>query len=307
MAQTRRLRLPPREELLYRTLLVIGILVGLIIAALPFLWMAVSSLGTAGMVIRIGFTWDMFNPLNWSLEPYVVAWKMASISKYIRTTTIYAVAVTVLATTTSSLAGYVFGRLRFPARDFLFGLVLATMMIPGSVTFLPLFILMLRLPLLGGNDIFGAGGHGLYNSYAGLILPNVVSASSIFLFRQFFRTLPKDLEDAARIDGCSEPMIWLRVIMPLSGPVVTVVALFQFQGSWNAFVWPLVMSSSERLYTISVGMYSLAYGSGSLTSMAELFQSVLLAGSVMAVLPILVLFIAFQRQFVQGIALTGLK
>ena len=224
-----------------------------------------------------------------------------------RTTTIYAVAVTVLATTTSSLAGYVFGRLRFPARDFLFGLVLATMMIPGSVTFLPLFILMLRLPLLGGNDIFGAGGHGLYNSYAGLILPNVVSASSIFLFRQFFRTLPKDLEDAARIDGCSEPMIWLRVIMPLSGPVVTVVALFQFQGSWNAFVWPLVMSSSERLYTISVGMYSLAYGSGSLTSMAELFQSVLLAGSVMAVLPILVLFIAFQRQFVQGIALTGLK
>ncbi|MYH61570.1 MAG: carbohydrate ABC transporter permease [Caldilineaceae bacterium SB0675_bin_29] len=102
-------------------------------------------------------------------------------------------------------------------------------------------------------------------------------------------------------------MIWLRVIMPLSGPVVTVVALFQFQGSWNAFVWPLVMSSSERLYTISVGMYSLAYGSGSLTSMAELFQSVLLAGSVMAVLPILFLFIAFQRQFVQGIALTGLK
>ncbi|MYJ76701.1 MAG: carbohydrate ABC transporter permease [Caldilineaceae bacterium SB0670_bin_27] len=135
----------------------------------------------------------------------------------------------------------------------------------------------------------------------------MVSASSIFLFRQFFRTLPKDLEDAARIDGCSEPMIWLRVIMPLSGPVVTVVALFQFQGSWNAFVWPLVMSSSERLYTISVGMYSLAYGSGSLTSMAELFQSVLLAGSVMAVLPILFLFIAFQRQFVQGIALTGLK
>ena len=307
MAQTRGLRLPPRQELLYRILLTVGIVIGFIIAALPFIWMAVSSLGTASMVISIGFTWEMFNPLNWSLEPYAIAWRMASISKYIRTTTIYAVAVTVLATTTSSLAGYVFGRLRFPARDFLFGLVLATMMIPGSVTFLPLFILMLRLPLLGGNDILGQGGHGLYNSYAGLILPNVVSASSIFLFRQFFRTLPKDLEDAARIDGCSEPMIWWRVIMPLSGPVVTVVALFQFQGSWNSFVWPLVMSSSERLYTISVGMYSLAYGSGSLTSMAELFQAVLLAGSVMAVLPILILFIAFQRQFVQGIALTGLK
>ena len=307
MERTRNLRLPPRQELLFHTLLIFGIALGLVIAALPFMWMAVSSLGTAGLVIRMGFTWDMFNPLNWSLEPYLIAWKMAGLSKYIQTTTIYAVTVTVLATITSSLAGYVFGRLRFPARDFLFGLVLATMMIPGSVTFLPLFILMLRLPLLGGNDILGAGGHGLYNSYAGLILPNMVSAGSIFLFRQFFRTLPKDLEDAARIDGCSEPMIWWRVIMPLSGPVVTVVALFQFQGSWNAFIWPLVMSSSERLYTISVGMYSLAYGSGSLTSMAELFQSVLLAGSVMAVLPILILFIAFQRKFVQGIALTGLK
>ncbi|MEM7125638.1 MAG: carbohydrate ABC transporter permease [Chloroflexota bacterium] len=296
-----------RRELGFRLFLAACIIVGLIVAALPFVWMAVSSLGTANMVVRIGFTWSMFNPLNWSIEPYVIAWRLAGIGKYIQTTTIYAVIVTILATTTASLAGYVFGRLRFPGRDLLFGLVLSTMMIPGSVTFLPLFILMLRLPLAGGNDIFGMGGSGLYNTYAGLILPNMVSAGSIFLFRQFFRTLPKDLEDAARIDGCTEPRIWWSIIMPLSGPVVTVVALFQFQGSWNSFVWPLVMSSSERLYTISVGMYSLAYGSGSLTSMTEIFQSVLLAGSVMAVLPILLLFIAFQRQFVQGIALTGLK
>ena len=133
MQLTRNLRLPARQELLFRTLPTLGIVVGFVIAALPFLWMAVSSLGTAGLVIRIGFTWDMFNPLKWSLEPYLIAWKMAGLSRYIQTTTIYAVAVTVLATTTSSLAGYVFGRLRFPARDFLFGLVLATMMIPGSV------------------------------------------------------------------------------------------------------------------------------------------------------------------------------
>ena len=208
----RRLRLPPAQELLFRILLAFFIFVGLVIAALPFVWMAISSFGTAGMVIRIGFSWEMFDPRQWTLEPYVVAWRLAGISKYIQTTTLYAASVTILATTTSSLAGYVFGRLRFPGRDLLFGLVLATMMIPGSVTFLPLFILMLRLPLAGGNDIFGVGGHGLYNNFAGLVLPNMVSAGAIFLFRQFFRTLPKDLEDAARIDGCSEPGIWWRVL-----------------------------------------------------------------------------------------------
>lgn len=302
----RRLRIPPWQELLFGVLIGICILIGLLIAAVPFVWMAVSSLGGANMVIANGFTWQIFNPLNWSIEPYLVAWRMAGLGKYVLTTVIYAVTVTVLVTLTASLAGYVFSRLNFPGRGLLFGLTLATMMIPGSVTFLPLFILVLRMPLVGGNDIFGMGGTGLYNSYAGLILPNIVSAGSIFLFRQFFQTLPKDLEDAARIDGCSEPGIWWRVILPLSGPVITVVALFQFQGSWNSFVWPLVISSSERLYTISVGLYSLAYGSGTMAGI-DIYQSVMLAGSVIAVLPILLLFIAFQRQFVRGIAMTGLK
>ncbi len=119
--------------------------------------------------------------------------------------------------------------------------------------------------------------------------------------------LPKDLEDAARIDGCNEVGIWWRVILPLSGPVITVVALFAIMSSWNAFLWPLIISSSENLYTLQVGLYSLSYGSGSFVSEPDLFQSVLLAGAVVSVLPVLALFIAFQRKFVQGIALTGIK
>ena len=295
------------KELLFRLLVVFLTVLGLVITALPFVWMTVSSLGGANMVISIGWTWSIFNPLNWTIEPFLIAWKMAGLKDYVINTVIYAFAVTFLATFTSTLAGYAFGRLRFPGRDLLFGLVLATMMIPSSVTMIPLFALLLRIPLVGGNDILGMGGHGLYNSMVGLILPQMVSATSIFLCRQFFQTLPRELEDAARIDGCNELRIWWQVILPLSGPVLTVVALFQFQGSWNSFVWPLIMSSSESLYTIQVGLYSLVHGSGSMSAQAELFQSVLLAGSVISVLPILVLFIAFQRQFVQGIALTGLK
>jgi len=295
------------KKLLVGTLVTILIIVGVFIAAVPFVWMTVSSLGGADTVISIGFSWSIFNPMNWSLRPYIFAWNIAGLGRYVGNTVKYAVLVTALSTLNSSLAGYVFGRLRFPGRGLLFGATLSSMMIPASVTMIPLFAVMLHIPLAGGNDILGRGGQGLYNTLAGLVLPAIANANAIFLFRQFFQTLPKDLEDAARIDGCNEVGIWWRVILPLSGPVITVVALFAIMASWNAFLWPLIMSSSENLYTLQVGLYSLAYGSGSMTADPELFQSILLAGSVMSVLPVLALFIAFQRKFVQGIALTGLK
>ena len=294
-------------KFLHNTIITALIVLGLFVAAVPFIWMAVSSLGGASRVMSVGFTWDIFNPLNWSLKPYIFAWRIAGLNRYVGNTVKYAVLVTLLSTLAASLAGYVFGRLRFPGRDLLFGLTLSSMMIPGSVTMIPLFAIILRVPLVGGNDILGRGGQGLYNSLAGMVLPAIASANAIFLFRQFFQTLPKDLEDAARIDGCNEMGIWWRVILPLSGPVITVVALFAIMSSWNEFLWPLIISSSENLYTLQVGLYSLSYGSGSFVSDPELFQSVLLAGAVVSVLPVLALFIAFQRKFVQGIALTGIK
>jgi multiple sugar transport system permease protein len=293
------------KRLLSAAIITVLIALGLIVSTLPFVWMAVSSLGGADMLVSVGFTWNQFTPLKWTVKPYIDAWVWAGLGKYALTSVIYTVSTTIATVLTSTLAGYAFGRLRFPGRNLLFGLVLATTMIPRSVIIIPLFTLLLHVPLAGGNNIFGMGGQGLYNSYAGLIIPQLVSAASIFLCRQFFQTLPSDLEDAARIDGCSELGIWLRVIMPLSWPVVTVVALFEFQVAWNDFLWPLVISASEGLYTIQVGLYTLSYV---WTAFSEVgYMSLLLAGSVIAVLPVITLFVIFQRQFVRGIALTGLK
>jgi multiple sugar transport system permease protein len=267
--------------------------------------MAVSSLGGAERIVSLGFDWSQFNPLTWTIQPFVDAWSWAGLKNFAVTSVMYSCSVTLLCTVTSSMAGYAFGRLRFPGRSLLFGLVLATVMIPRSVTMIPLFTLLLHLPLVGGNNIVGVGGKGLYDTLLGLILPEMVGATSIFLCRQFFQTLPSDLEDAARIDGCTEVGIWRKIIIPLSGPVLTVVALFEFQRTWNAFLWPLIMSRSEKLYTIQVGLYSLM--SVWCDESAMEYMSLLMASSVIAVLPVLVLFILFQRQFVQGIALTGLK
>jgi multiple sugar transport system permease protein len=295
----------PWGKLLSDVIVIVLIVLGFIVSTLPFVWMAVSSLGGADTVVSVGFNWSQFNPLKWTIKPYLDAWVWAGLSKYAFTSVIYTISATIATVLTATLAGYAFGRLRFPGQDLLFGLVLATTMIPRSVIIIPLFTLLLHVPLVGGNDIFGMGGQGLYNSYAGLIIPGLVSAASIFLCRQFFQTLPSDLEDAARIDGCSELGIWFRVIMPLSWPVVTVVALFEFQVAWNDFLWPLVISASEGLYTIQVGLYTLTY---IWTAFSEVeYMSLLMAGSVIAVLPVIVLFIIFQRQFVRGIALTGLK
>ena len=204
------------RRLLSGTIITFLILLGVLIAALPFVWMTVSSLGGADMAINVGFSWAMFNPLNWTLEPYRIAWRVAGLAKYTLNTLIYAVLVTALSTLTSTLSGYAFGRLKFPGRDALFSLTLSTMMIPSAVTMIPLFITMLHVPLVGGNNILGMGGRGLYNTMAGLVIPNMVSATSIFLCRQIFQTLPSELEDAARIDGCNVVGIWYRVIMPLS-------------------------------------------------------------------------------------------
>ena len=293
------------KGLLSRTVISVLILLGLVVTALPFVWMTVSSLGGAGRIVKLGFDWSQFNPLTWTIQPFVDAWDWAGLKNFAVTSVIYSGSVTLLCTVTSSMAGYAFGRLRFPGRGLLFGLVLATVMIPRSVTMIPLFTLLLHIPLVGGNNIMGMGGKGLYDTLLGLVLPEMVGATSIFLCRQFFQTLPSDLEDAARIDGCTEVGIWRKIIIPLSGPVLTVVALFEFQRTWNAFLWPLIMSRSEKLYTIQVGLYSLM--SVWCDESAMEYMSLIMASSVIAVLPVLVLFILFQRQFVQGIALTGLK
>jgi multiple sugar transport system permease protein len=279
-----------------------GVLVvlGLMVASGPFLLALWTSLKPPTDVLQ-----GRYLTLAWSLESYSDAWTLVGMARYLRTTAIYASGSALATVLASALAGYAFARLRFPGRDVLFALMLATIMIPGSVTIVPLVVVMLRFPLIGGNDLFGQGGTGLYNTMVGLILPSLASPTSVFLLRQFFRMLPSELEDAARIDGAGELQIWWRIMLPLSGPGLATVALFSFQNHWNSYLWPLVMSRSEELYTITIGMAALHATAAGLRQVAV--HPSVLAGSIMTVVPVLVVFLVGQRYFRQGIALTGFR
>lgn len=189
---------------------------------------------------------------------------------------------------TSSVAGFAFAKYEFPGRDLLFYVILATMMIPFFVTLIPVFFIVRQL--------------GWIDSYQGLILPSVTSAYGIFLMRQFIQGIPDELIDAARIDGAPEPMIYWRIIIPLTRPALATLGTFVFIGSWNAFLWPLLVINNRDLYTVPLGLNTLR------TFAAEARNlNLLMAGTVLSVVPTLILFIFLQRYFIQGITLTGLK
>jgi multiple sugar transport system permease protein len=185
-----------------------------------------------------------------------------------------------------SLAGYAFARLHFFGRDVLFVVVLATLMVPFQVVMIPTFLIVKDL--------------GLIDSLGALILPNLVTPFGIFLMRQFFRTLPVELEEAARIDGCSRLGTLVRVVLPLSGPALATLAVITFLYSWNDFLWPLIAIQSEKHMTLQLGLSS--FQGAHATS-----WTLLMAGNVMAVLPMLLVFLVAQRQFVNSIAAAGVK
>lgn len=275
------------------------IALGLAVTLFPFLVSVTTSFKPEQYALSLPPT--LWSP-QWSFENYVQAWKIAGFSKYMLNTIIYASVTAVSATLTAALGGYTFSRMRFALRNQLFIVVLATMMIPGSVTLIPLFYLMVHFPLVGGNNLLGQGGAGFYNSWGGLLLPGLFGPSSIFLMRQFFQTLPRELEDAARIDGSSEIGIFTRIMMPLAKPGLIVVFLFQFTDSWNAFEWPLVITKSPSMYTMQIGLQVFALPEQVMSTVASEQ-----AAAVLTTLPILLLFILGQRYFTEGIALTGLK
>jgi multiple sugar transport system permease protein len=199
-----------------------------------------------------------------------------------------------------SLAGYTFARLRFPANQFLFRMLLASMMIPGVVTMIPNYIILRSFPLAGGNDLLGQGGFGLLNSYWAVILPGAAGAFAVFMMRQFFLTLPSELGEAARIDGCGEFGIFWRVYFPLCKPALATLAIFTFHAGWNAFLWPLIVFNDPDMSTVQMGLQAFSYNRST-------DYGPMMAGSVVVTLPMIVLFLYAQRYFTQGISFTGSK
>ncbi len=272
-----------------RRIIIINILwylflsLGAITMLLPFLWMISTSLKEPGAVFTFPPQW-IPRPVYW--RNYVEAWKAVPFGRFYLNSIFVAVCQTFGVLLTSSWAAYAFSRLRFPGRDKLFFLYLVTLMIPGAVTMIPTFILM---RLIGWVD-----------TYKALIIPGIFSAYGTFLLRQFFMSIPTDLEDAARIDGCNKLGIYRHVIVPLSKPAMATLATFTFIGSWNNFMWPLIMINSMEKKTLPIGL-------ASFQGLYSTDWTLLMAASVIVMMPTLIVFLFNQRFFVEGIKLTGIK
>jgi multiple sugar transport system permease protein len=271
--------------------------VGAIAMLLPFVWMLSTSVKPADQLFTVPPTW-VPRPFEW--DNYLKAMGAGNFGRYALNSLLLGLANLVTNVVLSALAGYAFARLRFPGRNVLFLLVLATLMVPYQVTIIPLFVIVRHMPLFGGNDLFGQGGIGWINSYWGLIVPGAVGAFGIFMLRQFFQTLPGELEDAARIDGAGELRIFCQIMLPLAMPAVATLSIFSFQAGWNSFLWPLLITTTDDMRTIQLG----------LTVFVQQYSTQwdqLMAATVVATLPVILVFGLGQRLLVRSIAFTGIK
>lgn len=260
------------------------LIAGLLIMTAPFVWMLLSSFKGEGEVRRTPPTWLPTNP---TLANYRELFERLDFPLYFTNSVAVAVLVTVGNLLICSATGYALAKLRFLGRRALFVLVLGNLMVPPMATFVPQFVLVSNL--------------GLVNTYAGLVLPNLALAVNVFLMRQFILSIPDDLLESARVDGAGEWRIYWRIVLPLTRPALATVGILTFLGSWNNFLWPLVVATTEDKYTLPVALALYSVGQN------QTRYGLLLAGSVTIILPILVIFAVLQRHFVRGIATTGLK
>jgi len=257
--------------------------IGALLMLLPLIWMTLTTLKTNGQIWKIPIEW-LPNPLTF--ENFTIVWERVPVLRLFFNSFFVSASTTLLQVLFASLAAYAFARIRFWGREAIFMLFLGTMMIPNYVLIIPLYMIMDALRLL--------------DTYWALILPGIVTAFSIFLMRQFFLSIPKDLDEAAFIDGANRLQILFRVILPLSKPALAALTIFVFMNQWNDFFWPLIAVSSEHMRTLQLG---LAYFQQANTTE----WGPLMAVSLIATLPVLVVFAFAQRWFIQGITMTGLK
>jgi multiple sugar transport system permease protein len=249
----------------------------------PFLWMLATSLKGDPQMSNVDAPLWPAPPTG---RPYQTLTGALPFWRFFANSLLVTVLSTLLQLATSATAGYAFSRLRFRGQGVLFGVYLLTMMIPLQVIVVPLYIEMRYL--------------GLVDSYAGLILPTVVSSFGVFMLRQAFLALPRELDEAAFVDGAGHGTVFARVLLPLIGPSLATFAVFAFMSTWNSFLWPLVIAQSTAHRTLPVGL-SLLLGEYAPA------WNVIMAGSVVSVLPILALYVFAQRHVVRGVAFTGLK
>lgn len=272
-----------RMRSLHSLLVTAMLLLAALSVSFPFMWMARSSFMLETEAMRFPPIWV---PSRLTFEHYVDAFSIQPFARYIMNSLFVATVVVLGQLMTASMGAFAFS-LHFPGRDRLFLLYLGTTMIPGQVTLIPMYVMVSKV--------------GWADNYLALIVPGLFNSYLTFLLRQFFLSIPAELVDAAKIDGAGYFRIYATIFLPLSQPALATCALFSFIGSWQSFLWPLIVIRTRELRTVPIGLSALLQEIG-YTDFPQL-----MAGSVVALLPILFLFLFLQRYFIEGIALTGLK
>jgi multiple sugar transport system permease protein len=260
----------------------IAILVGATML-MPFLWMVLTSFKLQGEVLSFPPT---FLPKNWTFDNYQNAYQRLDMARLYFNTGYVAVLKTLIHLYLSLLLGYIFGKLNFPGREFIFYFILATMILPFEVYMIPLYRIMVAMKI--------------GDTHLALIVPNLFTAYATFMIRQFMFTIPNDLLDAARVDGAGEWRIINRIVLPLCKPVLAALASFYFMWNWNDFLWPLIVITTPSRQMLPVALSSFVAEHG-------VNYGLIMAGATIAVVPVLVVFLIFQRYVIEGISLTGLQ
>ncbi|MBC1628165.1 carbohydrate ABC transporter permease [Listeria welshimeri] len=275
----------------------IAVLLISLVTVFPLIWTVSTSFKPTSEILSNGmnlipkmFTWDNYKDV-FSTTPF---------ARYLVNSLILAVGGVLSNLFFGSLAGYAFAKLPFKGKKGLFMTFLGSMMIPAVVTMIPSFLVLKNFPLMGGNDITGHGGMGFINTYWAILIPGAAGAFSIFFMKQFFETLPDELSEAARIDGCSEFKIFWKIYMPLAKTALATLGIMTFQAGWNQFMWPLIVLNSQKMMTVQVGLASFQYNESA-------NYGALMAGTIVSTIPVLFVFIFAQKYFVEGIAHKGGK
>ena len=276
----RQRNLPARISIV-RLLIYLVLILGALFALFPFVWMILTSFKSYGEVAARRF---IPSEIRW--HNYIEAWEAAPFGRYFMNSIFIAMSTIAGDLLTGILAAYAFARMEFPGRNAIFFVFLSTLMVPGELTVLPNFLTIRYL--------------GWYNTYQAQIIPFTASVFHIFLLRQFFMGIPRDYWDAALLDGCTHLRYLFSIVVPLSRAAIVTVALLSFIGSWNAFLWPLIVTSSENMRPIQVGLRSFVVEEATQTQL-------LMAAATMVIMPIIIFYLFLQKQFTEGITTTGLK
>jgi len=273
----------PRSEVFRRVLVYLALAGVAILFFAPFIYTILTSFKTIPDSVNVTLM-----PHPWTTEAWKQIWTNYDFKTFFKNSIFLAVVVTLANVFLAGLGGYAFARLRFPGRELLFLLVLGTLMVPDQLRLIPVFVMLTNWHLIG--------------NFSGYILINLVTATNLFFMRQYFLTIPKDFEEAAKLDGAGYFKTFWRIMLPLALPAISAITILQFQGTWNDFFWPLILfgQGSTHLYTIQLGLAELQF------TYSTLWPQIM-AGSVIAILPILLIFLVFQRYFISGVVSSGVK